>query len=79
MFYSPYKNMEKCSLKNFVQKIKFSLLYQIFLIFFQPKFFHPVLQLLGGHGQLLRCGVEPLCLAEGFGNDTALIFRQQDF
>ena len=70
------KNMEKCLVKIFESKIKNFLLYQIFLIFFQSQLLHPVLQFLGGHGELLGGGIETPGLMEGLPDDSGLILRQ---
>lgn len=70
------KNMEKCLVKIFEWRIKNFLLYQIFLIFFQPQLLHPVLQFLGGHGELLGGGIEAPGLMESLPDDPRLILRQ---
>lgn len=70
------KNMEKCLVKIFEWRIKNFLFYQIFLIFFQPQLLHPVLQFLGGHGELLGSGIEAPGLMEGLPDDPRLILRQ---
>ena len=70
------KNMEKCLVKIFESEIKNFLLYQIFLILFQPQLLHSVLQFLGGHGELLGGGIETPGLLKGLPYDSSLILRQ---
>ena len=69
--------MEKCSVKIFESNIKIFLFHQVFLIFFQPQFLHPILQLLGRDGQLLGRGVEPAGLPERLPDDDGLILGQK--